>query len=71
MENIQGVLHYIEDYVDFKIGDIVFLTTDPEQLERVVYSYTIYPTHIIYSVAQGLNTSGHFGFELTTEKKVF
>ena len=57
MEDIKAILHYTQDYTEFKIQDVVYLKTDPEQLERIVYSITIYPTHVIYSLVQGANTS--------------
>ena len=60
MEDIKAILHYTQDYTEFKIQDVVYLKTDPEQLERIVYSITIYPSHVIYSLVQGNNTSGHF-----------
>ena len=71
MEDIKAILHYTQDYTAFKIQDVVYLKTDPEQLERIVYSITIYPTHEIYSLVQGTNTSGHFAFEISDTKNVF
>ena len=71
MEDIKAILHYTQDYTAFKIQDVVYLKTDPEQLERIVYSITIYPTHVIYSLVQGSNTSGHFAFEISDTKSVF
>lgn len=58
----------LEEVLEYKIGDIVYLKTDKEQLERMIYGYTIFPTHIVYNLAQGQDTSGHFNFELTDHK---
>ena len=56
--------------MEFKIGDIVYLRTDPEQLERMVYSYTINNREVLYNLTQGTITSGHFDFEILLERKV-
>ena len=63
--------NFMEEFLEFKIGETVYLKTDIEQLPRIVYSYTIYPSHIVYNVTQGMNTSGHFDFEISTEKELF
>lgn len=62
---------YMSDMLEYNIGDIVYLTTDPEQLERVIYAITIYPDHVVYNIAQGVNTSGHMAFEITQDKRIF
>ena len=31
MEDIKAILHYTQDYTAFKIQDVVYLKTDPEQ----------------------------------------
>lgn len=62
---------FLEEILEHKIGDIVYLKTDREQLDRMIYGYTIFPTHIVYNLAQGEQTSGHFNFELTSEKNIY
>lgn len=52
----------------FNIGDIVYLTTDIEQLPRVVISFTVSANGIIYNLTQGINESTHYNFEMSKEK---
>jgi hypothetical protein len=54
----------------FNIGDTVYLKTDPEQLERIVYAIDIRQTGLLYSLCCGTNTSNHYDFEITTDKDV-
>lgn len=61
---------FLAEILEFKIGDIVYLHTDPEQLERMVYSYTINNREVLYNLTQSTTTSGHFDFEISTEKKI-
>ena len=52
----------------FKIGEIVFLITDPEQSERIVTGYTVRPNTICYYVSYvGLETV-HYDIEIATTK---
>ena len=60
----------LSEVMEFKIGDIVYLRTDPEQLERMVYSYTINNREVLYNLTQGTVTSGHFDFEISSERKI-
>ena len=57
-----------DNKVNIKIGDIVYLITDDEQKERIVTSYTVYPTGIMYALSQGTNVSDHYVFEITRGK---
>lgn len=52
----------------YEIGDIVYLKTDPEQVERQVFAYIVYRSEIIYKVTMGTTVSEHYDFELTSEK---
>lgn len=54
----------------FEIGQSVFLKTDTDQKERLVYSYVVYGTHIIYRLACGSEGSDHYDFEISEEKKI-
>jgi len=53
-----------------KIGDFVFLKSDPDQLERQIVAY--YVTHLTfqYCVVCGIEQSNHFEFELNKEKNL-
>lgn len=55
----------------FEIGDIVYLTTDGEQLKRVVTSIFIRPNEqITYELSCGSHASEHYDFEISIEKNV-
>lgn len=54
----------------FEIGDIVFLKTDPDQMERIVVGIEIYDNSISYSLCSGTSQSLHFGFEISDERDV-
>lgn len=56
--------------LDFDIGDKVFLTTDNDQIERLVIGIYITPLGIIYVVANGVDQSEHYAIELSSEKPV-
>lgn len=49
-------------------GDIVFLKTDPEQLERMVCKVTVYKGSILYGLAMGSNLSEHYDYEFSSQK---
>ena len=54
----------------FDIGDSVYLKTDPEQLERIVYGIEIRVTGLLYSLCCGVSTSNHYDFEISKDKDV-
>jgi hypothetical protein len=43
----------------FKIGDVVYLKTDKEQLPRQVYAYKIYSNDITYWLVNGITNTEH------------
>lgn len=54
-----------------EIGDIVYLTTDYEQMKRVITSIFIRPSEqITYELSCGANASEHYDFEISDEKTV-
>lgn len=53
----------------YKIGDTVFLKTDPDQLERLVTGISIRQSGISYAVAKSSNESWHYDFEISKDKK--
>jgi hypothetical protein len=57
--------------LQFMIGELVYLTTDPEQLQRFVTGIVIRPNDIIYELACGKDLSNHYEFEMTKDKTVF
>lgn len=53
----------------FEIGDFVYLTTDPDQLKRVVTAIKYCKGgELVYGVQCGTVESFHYEFELSTEK---
>lgn len=54
--------------VKFKMGQIVFLITDPEQNERIITGWIVRPNQIIYYVTFCTNESTHYEIEIGTEK---
>jgi hypothetical protein len=54
----------------YKIGEFVFLKSDPDQLERQVLSYVVYNTGFQYILCCGAEQSTHFEFEITTHRNV-
>lgn len=54
----------------YDFGQIVYLTTDSEQLPRLVVGIDLTPGQIIYAVQNGTVCSKHYDFELSTTKDV-
>ncbi len=52
----------------YNIGDIVYVTTDQEQLPRVVVCIKITQGELIYVVYQSITSSEHYDFEISKEK---
>lgn len=53
-----------------KIGQSVYLKTDPEQQERIVVGYILSPGELLYRLACGAEVSNHYDFEIIREKDV-
>jgi hypothetical protein len=55
---------------EYKIGDTVFLKTDPSQMERMVYAIEMrgVKSNILYGLVCGDETSDHWEFEITRDK---
>ena len=59
------------DYkIPFKIGDIVYLKTDPEQRERLVTGYYIRETSVTYLLSYETIESTHYDFEISKDKDI-
>jgi hypothetical protein len=48
----------------YKIGEMVVLKHDPDNLRRQVISYTVNESSIVYNVQCGMEISSHSHFEL-------
>lgn len=53
---------------EFNIGEIVFLITDENQLERIVTGLIIRKDSIIYYLSCGTTETSHYSFEIATNK---
>lgn len=54
----------------FEIGQSVYLKTDIEQLERIVFAIYVQQSGLLYELALAERTSKHFDFEITAEVDV-
>ncbi len=55
----------------FKIGELVYLKTDPNQEVRMVIGYVLrYHDILIYTLSCGDNESNHYDLEISTEKNI-
>lgn len=54
----------------YRIGQIVYLKTDEDQRERMVYCYRVYLNDLVYELTCSTSTSIHYGFEINGEKDI-
>ncbi|RLD76319.1 MAG: hypothetical protein DRJ15_15550 [Bacteroidetes bacterium] len=54
----------------FKIGDTVYLKTDPAQLERLITGINIRQNGLSYEVSLSEDLSWHYDFELSREQNI-
>ncbi|MDB0602166.1 hypothetical protein PL373_13610 [Tenacibaculum maritimum] len=53
----------------YRIGEVVFLLTDEDQLKRVVTAITVRSGgYITYELSQGIDTSWHIESEISNSK---
>lgn len=55
---------------DYDLGDIVYLTTDSDQLQRIIIGLTVRPGAIIYDLQNGTNMSSHYEMEFCKERNI-
>jgi hypothetical protein len=53
---------------DFNLGDEVYLTTDNEQLKRLITCIQISPIGLLYKATCGTDETWHYSLELSIEK---
>lgn len=51
--------------MEFKIGDIVFLITDPEQMPRMITRITQQPLDRTYCLNLGVTETWHYAIEMS------
>ena len=56
--------------IEYEIGEVVYLRTDRDQLERLVYSLEIMQNTVHYVLVNGTTVSKHAGFEISKNKQV-
>lgn len=55
----------------FEFGELVYLKTDREQLERLVTGFSVNPNGLLYRLVSGTNDSTHYAVEISKEKTIF
>ena len=54
----------------YNIGDLVYLTTDPDQFQRLVIAINILPNNITYGLRCGTDVSYHYDIEISKERTI-
>ena len=57
--------------VEFRIGDIVYLFTDPDQSPRMVTAFLYRGNFVSYELSCGTQETYHNGIEISKEKNLF
>lgn len=52
----------------YKCGDIVFLITDTEQMQRIVTGYIVRPSGVIYYLGCGEEETTHYELEIASDR---
>ena len=68
---VEGFMEMFKDNLEYMIGDLVYITTDPEQYKRIVIGYELSPNGIIYRLCIDNSVTMHYKCELTRDKIVF
>jgi hypothetical protein len=56
--------------IDFEIDTIVFLKSDPEQLQRLVTAIIIFESAIQYRLSCGVEETDHWSHEIVKERNL-
>lgn len=59
--------HLIIRYVDFDIGEEVYLRTDPDQYLRMITEIQINAESVVYTLSMGTRISSHYAIEITRD----
>lgn len=55
----------------YDIGDMVYLKTDSEQLQRIVTRVNVFKNgELMYQLSCGANSSDHYDFEISIERNI-
>lgn len=52
----------------YNIEDIIYLKTDTDQLQRIVFAFIVTKDSVLYRCSCGTQISDHYDFEISTEK---
>jgi len=54
----------------FRMGQIVYLKTDNEQLARMITGFTVRPTGIAYLLTVGTTETAHYDIEISDTRDI-
>jgi hypothetical protein len=55
---------------EFDFGDIVYLKTDPDQLQRIVTGFTVRKHGVIYELSLANEVTHHYDFEISVTQDI-
>lgn len=70
MKNITNTEHKYYYTTEFAIGDIVYLTTDPNKHARMITAIQLQEGGILYRLALGTNDSWQTSIEIQYDKPI-
>lgn len=57
--------------LEFEIGELVYLKTDIEQIQRIITGINIKPLGaVLYNLACGTDETNHYGIEITRDRDI-
>ena len=54
----------------FEFGDIVYLKTDKEQVERIVVEFLVSQDSVMYRLSAGVHSDIYYDVEISKEKNI-
>lgn len=54
----------------YEFGQIVYLKTDCDQVQRIVTKFEVEPNGLLYQLSQGKDCSWHYEFEISETQNV-
>ena len=72
MSNItESFEEVFDEALEFKIGDLVYIKTDPDQHRRIILGFELSINGLMYKAGIEGGFTIHYNFELQTEKVIF
>ncbi|HEY8687744.1 MAG TPA: hypothetical protein VIM07_00805 [Chitinophagaceae bacterium] len=53
--------------IEYEIGEIIYLKTDEDQKQRIVFAIVVYRNEFVYRCSCGTVMSDHYDFEMSRE----